>query len=135
MAGKKVRMKSRIVVLLGALFLFPVLCFAQAPAPVTGVTIEAPFGFFAGEKLLPPGTYRFTGGALEEEMKISNVKTQESVKLQIFARQGTRPHAEVLFNRMGKEYRLYAVYMPGQEGFLFKSAPGKHAEVRIRGKE
>jgi hypothetical protein len=128
-------MRSHIVVLLGTLLLFPALCVAQAPAPITGVTIEVSFGFFAGEKLLPPGTYRCAAGDLDSELKITNVKSQESVKMQILTRQGTRPHAEVLFDRAGKEYRLYAVYMPGQPGFLFSSAPGKHAQVRIRGKE
>ena len=128
-------MSRRIIVLLGALLLFPVLCAAQAPAPVTGVTIDVPFGFFAGEKLLPPGGYRCMKGGLEDELKITNIKSQESVKLQVITRLGTRPHAEVVFDKTGDEYRLSAVYLPGQHGFLFHSVPGKHSRVRIRGKE
>jgi hypothetical protein len=124
-----------ITMILGALLAFPLLCFAQDLHPGLGVTVEVPFGFYAGEKMLPPGTYSITEGDLENEVKITDLKSQENTKLQIFTRLGLRPDAEVLFDKVGDVYRLSEVYIPGLDGFLFKAAQGKHTHIRIQGKK
>ena len=124
-----------VILILGVLLAFPLLCFTQDIHPALGVTVEVPFGFYAGEKMLPPGAYSITEGDLEDEVKITDLKSQESTKLQIFTRLGMRPDAEVLFDKVGDEYRLSEVYIPGLDGFLFKAAQGKHTHVHIRGKQ
>jgi hypothetical protein len=126
-------MRMRVLAVSGALLLLPTLC--TAPYPATGVTAEMPFSFLAGEKSLPAGTCRFAEGGMEDEPKVTNVKTGESVMVQIFTRIAPHGDPEVIFDKVGDEHHLSEIYIPGMDGFLFKGAPVKHTHVRARGGE
>jgi len=123
----------RALAISGALLLLPALCMALYPA--AGISVEIPFGFLAGGKLLPAGTYRFTENESGGALKVTNVKTDESVMVPIFTRIAPQSDAEVIFDKVGDKHHISEVYLPGVDGFLLKAAPARHTHVRAKGRK
>ncbi len=124
-------MKMRVLAISGVLLLLSTLCMAQYAA--TGVSVEVKFSFLAGEKLLPPGTYRFAESEQEGELEVTNVKTQEDVQVEIFTRIAPQLEPEVVFDKVGDQHHLSEVYIPGMDGFLLETVHAKHKHVRAKG--
>ncbi len=126
-------MRKRTLVIAGLLLVIPSLCLAQLTV-TRAVTIDIPFAFTAGEKELPAGKYEIQGTNLEGEIKLTNLKTQVSIMVQVLTRISSRDAAEVVFDKTADKSYLSEVYMPGMDGFLIQAAPARHTHVGVKAK-
>ena len=117
----------------GLLLLLPSLCLAQVTV-TRAVIVDIPFAFYAGEKMLPAGTYEIEGTNQEGELKLIESRTQRTAMVQVFTRISQRDRVEVVFDRTADKNYLSEVYMPGMDGFLIQGAPVRHTHTVLKAK-
>lgn len=126
-------MKEHLALMAALMFSTPLLSVAQdGPTVVANI----PFSFMAGGKTLPAGEYQFAEGSLGKEMAIRGENLKADVFAPVITRLGERPgdEAEVVFDKVGDNYYLSELHVPGMDGYLFQGAPGKHVHVRVKAK-
>jgi hypothetical protein len=134
--GKKEDEMKRIGVVFACLTLLPLLSFAQVTA--AGIVANVDFGFYAGGKLLPAGSYEFKpAGSTESTLNVLNTKTRETSVVPILTTISNKLPAdgEVVFDHAGNDYYLTEIFIPGTDGFLLKGAQGKHTHVSVKAKK
>ncbi len=116
------------------LVLLPLLGLAQDKS--VGITAKVDFGFYVGGHYVPAGPYEFKPmmSGTESTMSVLNTQTKDEdvVPVVTTISKRTPADAEVVFDRMGDDYYLAEIYIPGKDGFLVKGASGKHAHVVVK---
>jgi hypothetical protein len=127
-------MKKQAIAVFSLLLLLPCLGAAQIPPAVNA---EISFAFSAGDKPMTAGGYEFTPAANLESVTITNLKTRQSVMVLVTTRlsQRAQNEASVVFDKVGDQYYLSEVYVPGMDGFAFKGAPGQHSHHTVKAKK
>jgi len=99
----------------------------------TVLSANVPFGFEAGDTLLPAGTYQFKLNLPEESLVISGAKP-EATKVHIIAKLAGASLFQdtgLVFNVFQHRHVLAEVWMPGQGGVLINNAPEKHSNQMV----
>ena len=120
----------RIKFFVASLFLFSTVAAAYAQQSLQA---NIPFAFKVGNKQLPAGNYRFipTG----EDRSIRVVSDKDSAVGLVLTRLAAGIHttpndAHVVFDKMGEQYWLAEIWIPGIDGFDLNNMAEKH-EHRI----
>ncbi len=109
--------------------------FAQGPPPVTA---KIDFSFMVQDKVLPAGDYTFTRDEYSKIFRISDGKkhdalasiiTRLAVPLNISSEQNY-----IVFDETGGKYYLSEIWLPGEDGYLVYSTPGKHTHKVVPSK-
>jgi hypothetical protein len=118
---------------------FSLLTVNPAQAQSGRLTATIPFGFYAGDTLLPAGDYKIE--KLESGVvRLSNRDTHESAMFHTMAMANAVREAlsgELIFNRYGQQHFLTELWWPGQ-GNGRKTLPSKaerelaQAQTRVR---
>jgi len=128
-------MKKQAIAVISVLLLLPFLGMAQV-SPL-GVNAEISFSFSAGDKPMTAGGYDFKPAASLDSMTITNLKTRQRIMVMVTTRLSQREQneASVVFDKVGDQYYLSEVYLPGMDGFAFKGAPGQHSHQTVKAKK
>ena len=123
-------MKSLSLMLAAFLMIAAVNCFAD-----THITnADIPFNFIVEGKTYPAGNYDFTMNDEGSALTIQGHKsTKESGMALVMTRLAAREQSNVslVFDVVGKDHYLSEIYVPGMDGFYFKSATTKHTHTTI----
>ncbi len=129
--GRVVAIVSCLVLLLSSLPSFPYGIGDEA------VTAKVDFPFTAGDKQLPPGTYRFTHRVSEfPEIEVGTVDGKALVPILAVTRLARRGGGEatqgnLVFDKIGDKYYLAEVWLPALDGFLLRATKEKHEHVVV----
>jgi hypothetical protein len=109
-------------------------------ASAQSMRVNVPFGFHAGEKSLPAGTYEVAVSQKAQLVKLTQLDGKSNCMLVIKAFDGTpqADHGSLVFNHYGSSYFLTRVKAAGVEGGaqMFTSrAERESAQVRPAAKE
>jgi len=78
-----------------------------APAEVRGISVQVPFGFVAGGRLLPKGEYRITPYGNRSEVLIQNLHFEIAAFASGFpADSSDNDNKKLIFDQIGGEYFL-----------------------------
>ena len=125
---------KQLAAVLALLALLPVLGWAQVSA--SGIIVNVDFGFYAGAKLQPAGSYeiRPMSGNIDNALQIVNLKTKQSTVVPIITTVSKKQpqDGEAIFDQTGGNYYLSEVYIPRIDGILLQGAPTKHVHVVIK---
>ena len=120
----------RIKILVASLFLFSTVAatFAQK-----SLQANIPFAFKVGDKQLPAGNYQFTRDTNDQSIRV--VSQKDSAVTLVLTRLAAGIHttpqdAHVVFDKMGEQYWLAEIWIPGIDGFDLHNMTEKH-EHRI----
>jgi len=124
----------RGILVFAVVALLPLLGLAQISA--SGVVANIEFGFHAAGKMLPGGTYEYKLDAATDTLKVTNTKTRETFMVPVITSISRKvpPDGEIVFDKVGSDYYLAEVFVPGQDGVLLKGASGKHTHVGVKAK-
>ncbi len=98
-------------------------------AQTVSLRANIPFAFTAGQKQLPAGEYSFTPTANGETVRVaSNKDTALALVLTRMAAgiHTTPKDAHVVFDKMGDQYFLSEIWIPGVDGFDLHNTTQKH---------
>ena len=107
---------------------------AYGQASTSQLRVEIPFGFSAGGKELPSGTYLFKGESAGR-ISVLNVGGKTGTILKIItslARSGDADDHLLAFDKVGDARILSEVWLHGREGALVHSTPGEHKHEVVR---
>ncbi len=109
---------------------------AIAYAQITAATMsfETPFAFRVGGQTYQPGTYSLRISDDQTNFTVGPAKGPEHVSLFV-SRLGepeAMADARLVFDKVGEQYYLSEVWMPGQEGYLVYAAREKHTHVKVK---
>jgi len=99
----------------------------------TRLTVNVPFGFEAGGKSLPAGTYQFTYDLNGRSLSISGAKGQMAI-LQIITQLGRSSFSTdsgLVFDTFEGRRVISEVWMPGVDGLLVHSTPKQHTHEMV----
>lgn len=127
-------MKERILASVALLLLLPLIGGAQATSKVVA---DISFAFHAGKDVLPAGVYDFKPGNSDTVMTIRNTQTNSSIMTPVVTRLAQRPgdEAAIVFDKVGDQYYISEIHVPGIDGFHLTGAPGPHTHVTVRAKK
>jgi hypothetical protein len=126
----KIRILSRILMV----SLVVVLAGGYVYAGTLTVNVRQPF--IAGGKSLPAGHYRIVAENKDDRfVNIQNLDTETSFSeipfdTRLSERKGDS--GSVVFEKVGDELYLSAIYIIGIDGFFFKGVPGKHKHLVVK---
>ena len=80
---------------------------------------------------------QFKEGNTPKPITIRDNKTNESIIVMVLTRISARSGnaIDVVFDKVGTEYFLSEIQMPGVDGFVFQGAPDAHTHASIRAKQ
>ncbi len=127
-------MKRISLVALGvaALALVAVL-YAQMPPPAE--TVQIPFDFSVGAKVLPAGQYRVLEGDPGMVLIERLGPSKTSVFAPILTRLAAQPNqgaAQLVFDKIGNSYTLSEVWFAGFDGYLIATTTQKHEHAIVK---
>ena len=128
-------MKKSLAVVL--LVLVSSAVFAMPQVSRGAVAVNIPFQFFAGEKSLPPGTYRFVVSGNLGSFTLTSEDGKANVISPVLTRlsQRSTDEASAVFDVVGNDHYLSEFYLPGMDGFCFKGAATNHTHLTVKGKQ
>jgi hypothetical protein len=97
----------------------------------TTLSVNIPFAFTAGGKLLPAGQYEITTSAEDPIVRVFSTakKTEAFAKVltRLAAAMHTTPQdAHLIFDKIGENYTLSEVWLPDTDGYLLSATNQKH---------
>jgi hypothetical protein len=121
----------RIKFFVASLFLISTV--AVVYAQQQSLRANIPFAFTVGSKQLPAGDYQFTTNTNDRNVRVSSNK--DSALAVILTRMAAGIHtttedAHVVFDKLGDQYFLAEIWIPGVDGFDLHNTTQKH-EHRI----
>ncbi|HSA97106.1 MAG TPA: hypothetical protein VLJ16_13715 [Acidobacteriota bacterium] len=102
-----------------------------------GVTIKASvdFSFVVEGKPLPAGTYEFTRESSEQAFRVASEGKEKAVALvitRLYVDLTTSPkEPRVVFDKVGENYTLSEIWIPGHDGYVLALTKGKHEHKAI----
>ena len=126
-------MKTTLFIALGLVALVLVAPVSAQPSPVA--TVQIPFPFVIGNKVLPEGDYRiveFDDLRLQVE-NVANPGVSEFVPIltRLAAREDNTSTA-IVFDKTDRGSALSEVWIAGFDGYLIKVTPEKHQHQVVR---
>ena len=122
----------KALAVLAILAAMPLLAMAQSTFSAVDANVN--FGFYAGGKMMPAGSYEFKVIEQGGTLSVLNEKTDQTFFVPILTTISPRESsdADVVFDKTGSTYYLSEVYIPGLDGYLVQGAPAKHVHVMIK---
>jgi hypothetical protein len=122
-------MKTRIL-LLASIIVLSGVDFAW-PQVDKVLRVEVSFPFTVGSKELPAGRYDISKEALNNAIRVTSVTGGESGDAVIMARLWAGIHttpkdSHIVFDQVGSKYFFSELWIPGEDGYLFKVTQGGH---------
>jgi hypothetical protein len=126
--------KSRTLM---AMSLFALLAVTLAYGQLPAQRSKVPFKFNAGEKTLPAGEYQFIRESQSMSwVTIRGTHNTEVVRVKIItllAREGrSDDYVRIVFDKVGQDYFLSEVWLPGSDGLLVGSTKGEHQHEIVK---
>ncbi len=99
------------------------------------MTANIQFPFKAAGNNLPAGKYQIETALVSDELTIRNVTTGKVATVLAITRLSQRGEEGMyaVFDKVGEQYYLSEIYMPGEEGFQLPGATTKHTHVKVKG--
>lgn len=102
-------------------------------AYAAALEVNIQFPFKAAGKDYPAGKYRIEAVLQTEELTIQDEGTGKKALLAFTTRLSAREgEAQVVFDKLGDQYYLSEIYLPGIDGFELRAATGKHTHVKVK---
>ncbi len=100
--------------------------------------MNMPFKFTVGKSVMQPGKYRVTVSPDESMIMVTPERGQAVMAAAItrLAQHVPLPDARLVFDRVGEEYTLSEIWLPGQDGYLVHDTkvPHKHHIIKAEPK-
>lgn len=126
------RITSRVMVMAA---MVACLCGAHSVAYAQDLlTSNIPFKFTVGNKTLEPGKYQLRANDSEEAIEIHGPgKNVDSMIVMTRLSSAPRGGSEgsLVFDKVGDQYFLSEMWVPGTDGYLLYAAKGKHTHEKV----
>jgi len=97
------------------------------------IVADIQFPFKADGKDFAAGQYHFDTNLQSSQITLRSESTGKGVLLAIVSRLSDRgQEALVVFDKVGDQYYLSEIYMPGLDGFEIKGTSGQHTHLKVK---
>lgn len=110
-----------------------VACVGLVQAASPQLRAEIPFKFFVAGQEMPAGTYHFAEKAGVGAVTLTDSQTKKTMIIPIITSISSPVGEEsaVVFDKVGDQYYLSELHIPGADGFLFEGARAQHTHVSV----
>ena len=130
-------MKTRTLAMLSLSLSLLMAASAYSQTAPTMVRAKIPFPFSAAGKVLPAGQYEFTPDSGATAVRITGSDKGAPAVLQLISTRlaagihTTREDAHVVFDKVGNDYTLSEIWIPGFDGYQLNAVKGTHEHAVI----
>lgn len=110
-----------------------VACLGFVHAATPQLKAAIPFRFFVSGQEMPAGTYHFAEKSSANAVTVTDMQTKKTVMVPVITSisNASGETSAVIFDKVGEQYYLTELHIPGADGFLFEGAHAQHTHVSI----